>query len=835
MIPRSTVGKGITGAARYVLGEGRDPATGALRRLSPYAASRVAWIGGTGFGFEIATREDADLARKMMEFLAQNQTSRTRRCDKDCLHLSLGWRPGETPSRAEMEAAALEALTALGMGDAHALFVAHADESYAHLHIVASRISPQTGRAYDLKGDYLKLSKWAEAYERSHSGVVCTAREDANELRDAITGRDADAVLELVTKHRATFTRRDLDRTLNKQIKDDAERIEFAARILALPEAVALSDVEGGPTTRYSTRTIIEAEGHVMRAAAGLARNHRHALPDRFRTAVMTGSRYAGISREQAEAVRRVTGAEGIALIDGQAGTGKSFTMAAIRQAYEAARYQVVGLAPTNAVAQDMKRDGFLVATTIHSQLFALNNKRARWGRRTVVMVDEAAMIDTKLMAMLTAHAYQAGAKLILVGDDRQLSSIDYGGMFGVLRDRHGAAELSEVRRQSKVDERRATELLAEGKFVAALGHYEAKGAIHWRETMDEARAALVASWAEDSLNEPDKSRFVFAYTNNDVDRLNRDLRAVRLGREELGTSYGFDTKHGYFEFAAGDRIQFTGTDKVRGILNGNAGVIERIRETEITIRFDGDQDRRLTFDAEQFIAFRHGYAGTIYKGQGRTIDAAYLYHTNHWRRAASYVALSRHREKVGLFVARDVALGLRDLAWQMARREERRAASHFFHDGVESEPVRPLTPAELAARLTDRSLERRHRQARLAHEFAEAADETVVRHSGANPRAKEKEKTKRKAKGKDTSRQGDPSPSLRRQPKAYRQAMGRPARARAEQAPETHDDAEGARPRRDGLLELWRHVAALVTNFLGPRPGRPKDRRRHHGPGPKR
>ena len=85
---------------------------------------------------------------------------------------------------------------------------------------------------------------------------------------------------------------------------------------------------------------------------------------------------------------------------------------------------------------------------TIHSELFALNNGRATWNRRTVVMVDEAAMIDTKLMAMLTAHAYDAGAKLILVGDDRQLSSIDRGGMFGALKDRYGAASLTEVRRQ---------------------------------------------------------------------------------------------------------------------------------------------------------------------------------------------------------------------------------------------------------------------------------------------------------------------------------------------------------------------------------------------------
>ncbi len=185
MIPRCTVGTGITGAARYVLSEGRDPETGKRRRPLADGHSRVAWIGGTGFGFDIESREDADLARRIMEFDALNQASRTRQCEKDCVHLSLGWRPGETPTREEMEAAAREALTAMGMENAKALFVIHNDEAYAHLHIVASKINPETGRAYDLKENYLKLSRWAEAYEREHGGVICSRREEANELREA--------------------------------------------------------------------------------------------------------------------------------------------------------------------------------------------------------------------------------------------------------------------------------------------------------------------------------------------------------------------------------------------------------------------------------------------------------------------------------------------------------------------------------------------------------------------------------------------------------------------------------------------------------------------------
>lgn len=245
MITRCIVGRGVTGAVRYVLGEGRDPETRELLLPGESETTRVGWIGGTGLGFAIESRDDADLARRIMEFDALNQTSRTKQCEFDCVHLALGWRPGEDPTREAMEAAAMSALTALGMENAKAIFVAHTDESYAHLHIVASKINPDTGRAYNLKGDFLKLSKWAQAYELEHGGVVCLRREDANRLRDAIDARDPAAVLQAMTEQRATFTPADLDRALGKQIKGIFARAQFGERVLDEADVVRLADHEG--------------------------------------------------------------------------------------------------------------------------------------------------------------------------------------------------------------------------------------------------------------------------------------------------------------------------------------------------------------------------------------------------------------------------------------------------------------------------------------------------------------------------------------------------------------------------------------------------------------
>ena len=756
MKPRINTGKSITGLLRYVKGQGRDPKTGQFRKLEPGEESRAQLLGGTGFGFAIENAADAELARKMMEYAALNQGSKTRKCEQDCVHLTLSWERGEKPTDEQKMEAARSALAAQGMGNAMALVYSHNDEDYDHVHVIASKINPATGRAYDLAGSWRKASVWAEEYEREHGGVVNLNRQSANELRKAIADRDVDGVLEAMTTRNATFTAKQLERAVQKEIHPEIgttpgqkrgvelERAQFVNEVLSHADVVQLADELNGPTTRYTTRSVLEAEAHVLRAANGLATDAGHGVDEDRRAAVLAG-KYGTMSAEQVHAFRHCTGEEGLAVIDGQAGTGKSFTMAAIRDAYEAAGHRVIGLAPTNKVAKNLGADGFEHAKTVHSELFGLNNGRTSWDPKTVVMVDEAAMLDTKLYAMVAAHAHDAGAKLILVGDDRQLSSIDRGGMFGVLKDRHGAAELSEVRRQHKIDHRRASEMMAEGNFDGALGIYEQKGAIHWTRTQPEARAELVEKWAADTAANPDKSRQVYAYTNEDVNELNIALRAVRKERGELEwEDHAIKTAHGQFDFSAGDRIRFTGTDKKRGIDNGDTGTIMAIDGTHLAVRLDGRAGKTINFDAEAFDTFRHSYAGTIYAGQGSSIDHCYLYHSEHWRSAPAYVALTRHKEDTELFVAANTAKDVKELARQVARSDETRAASQFYQQEPIG-PVRPMKAAEILAHFAGEDI------GRTAERMEREGKEWPQRHYNPTPKP--------------------PWPSLREaQPGAYRQ-----------------------------------------------------------------
>jgi len=508
------------------------------------------------------------------------------------------------------------------------------------------------------------------------AGAAIVERAETIRQANEEAARDPNQVLATLTRHNATFSERDLDRHLAKHIADDGERAATKAAVLGHADTLPLYDrMSGDAAERFTTQTVRAQERTALADAKAVARarHHDRGLPIR---AVETAMSSRQLRPDQRQAFKHAVTAGGLKIIEGRAGTGKSYALQAIRDAHEQAGRLVVGLAPTNAVAQDLKADGFTSASTVHAELFRLKNGRTRWDHDTVVIVDEAAMLDTRITGALLTEARKAGAKLILAGDDRQLASIERGGLFTELEQRHGAAEIFEVVRQRSDWQRQAARDLAEGRFAEAVTAFDQAGAITWTNDQVDARAALVAAWKRDTAADPAATRFVFAYTNRDVDALNAELRQVRREHGELaGPDIRFETKHGPADFAAGDRVQFTDTDKRLHIYNGNAGTITAIdRSTgQLTATLDGG--RAVSWSADEFQGFRHGYAGTIYKGQGKTLDHTYLYHTQHWRAAASYVALTRQRESAQVFVARETARDAGQLAWQMARGEMKAAS----------------------------------------------------------------------------------------------------------------------------------------------------------------
>lgn len=513
------------------------------------------------------------------------------------------------------------------------------------------------------------------------AGSEAAVRAEALRAANQAAARDPAQVLAGLTRNNATFDARDLDRWLDKHLGregdagEERERAALRAGVLGHQDVLPLHDKATGEATgRFTTRQVREEERAALADAAAVAQaRHQRGVGERHIEAAVAGR---PLRDDQRAALEHAAGPGGVKLIEGRAGTGKSYALAAIRDAHQAAGHRVVGLAPTNAVAQDLKADGFREAATVHATLFALKNGRTAWDRRTVAVVDEAAMLDTRVLGELLGEARRSGAKLVLAGDDRQLASIERGGLFAELRGAHGAAEITEVTRQRVGWQREAARDLAEGRFGRAVAAFDRAGAITWSDNGEAARAALVAAWTRDTAADQAASRFVFAYTNADVDRLNGELRTVRRERGELSTpDHRFETRHGPADFAVGDRVQITDTDKRLGLHNGNAGAITGIDGATGTISARLDGGREVAWRAEEFAGFRHGYAGTIYKGQGKTLDHTYLLHTRHWRAAASYVALTRQRESAQVFVDRETAASVPQLAWQLGRGETRAAS----------------------------------------------------------------------------------------------------------------------------------------------------------------
>ncbi|MER9420683.1 AAA family ATPase [Mesorhizobium sp. M0306] len=509
-------------------------------------------------------------------------------------------------------------------------------------------------------------------------GAEANVRAEHIRRANEEAARDPEHVLAVLTRNQASFSEYDLDRHLKKHILDESERADVKGKVLGRDDVLALHDRETGESVgRWTTRAVRDQEVLALADGRRVAGGSHRDVGARARERLVSVQE---LRPDQLAAFDHATGSGGLKIVQGRAGTGKSFALGSIREAHEAAGYRVVGLAPTNAVAQTMKEDGLARSSTVHAELFRLKNGRAQWDRRTLVVVDEAAMMDAKVTGEVLREARLSGAKVVLAGDDRQLGSIERGGLFTELKKEHGSSEITQVTRQ-KVDwQREAARDLSDGRFEDALRAFARNKAVVWTSKQDELREKLVERWAKDSASNPSASRFVFAYTNKDVDALNKDLRAVRRERGELGKDFVFTTKHGEAAFAVGDRVQFTDTLKGAGIYNGNAGTITGIDRNfgRISVSLDaaaGRKGRKVEWSASEFSGFRHGYAGTIYKGQGKTLDHTYLMHTHHWRAASSYVALTRQRESATIFVATQTARDLRQLARQIGRNEIKAAS----------------------------------------------------------------------------------------------------------------------------------------------------------------
>ncbi len=521
------------------------------------------------------------------------------------------------------------------------------------------------GRSYEKQGIDLEptihLGVGAKAIERKaqEQGVRPELeRIELNEERRSENTRrilnNPAIVLDLITREKSVFDERDIAKVLHRYVDDPAVFQQLMLRIILNPEVLRLqrdtiefATGEKVPA-RYSTRVMIRLEAMMVRQALWLSNGDGHAVSEAALDA--TFRRHERLSQEQKAAIERIAGPARIAAVVGRAGAGKTTMMKAACEAWELAGYRVVGGALAGKAAEGLEKEAGIESRTLASWELRWNRGRDVLDDKTVFVMDEAGMVASKQMAGFVDTVVRAGAaKIVLVGDPEQLQPIEAGAAFRAIVDRIGYAELETIYRQREDWMRKASLDLARGNVEKALTAYDANVRITGTRLKAEAVERLIGDWNHDY--DQTKTTLILAHLRRDVRMLNIMAREKLVERGIVGEGHVFKTADGVRQFDAGDQIVFLKNEGSLGVKNGMiAHVIEAAPSRIVAVIGEGDQRRQVIVEQRFYSNLDHGYATTIHKSQGATVDRVKVLASLSLDRHLTYVAMTRHREDLQLY-----------------------------------------------------------------------------------------------------------------------------------------------------------------------------------------
>jgi conjugative relaxase-like TrwC/TraI family protein len=465
---------------------------------------------------------------------------------------------------------------------------------------------------------------------------------------------------------------------------------------------------------RFTTTELLAAEERIVETATRLTRVHMATVAPGLVAEV--AEHHPHLDGEQLDGVRKLlTSGNGVDLVIGQAGTGKSTMLRAARVGWEAAGMKVIGAAVAARTAADLEAGTGIPSSSL-AQILADLKRGGELTNKHVIVVDEASLVGTRALDELCNRASSAWAKVVLVGDNRQISSIDAGGALRTLANEMGdhVVTLTTNRRQAGDDqawEREALAALRDGEISPAVQAYLEHGRVTLAGTIDEARQRLIDDWW---AVHRDHTTAIMAVRRVDVATLNELARARRQAGGELGRELVMGEK----AFSVGDRVIFERNQRVQGadehnrvareetvrIRNGTfatvVGVVDpagerelvdaRTREGDVALgrgidqgdvargrgTDQGDvahQDRAAQGDVARAVGLvvtlddgrrvvlpveyvststSLGYALTVFRSQGITVDHAFGLAGAGLSQEAGYTQLSRGRLSNNLYVA---------------------------------------------------------------------------------------------------------------------------------------------------------------------------------------
>ncbi len=497
-----------------------------------------------------------------------------------------------------------------------------------------------------------------------------------------------EATRELI-KQEAHFPYRDLLRRVTEKLQHTGLNAREIAQ--GLDETLADSDhyvtLKGeGVHRQITTKEMLKVEREFLDRVDTLLGHKGARVSNRIVASVLADRPTLG--KDQADAVRKLTqDNHAIRVLQGVAGAGKSFTLNAVREAFSKANYHVIGGALSAVAKEELEGQSKIASRTVASYLYQIDREankslvsrliqdlkelcRGRIPRRdansapfnnkTVLVLDEAGMLDTRSLNKLLKYVIKAKATIVLVGDDKQLQPIEAGGPFQYLLRKLNPAELTENRRQQNAQDRRAVELLRKGKAHEAIKNYHERGQLTVEKTRRDCLGSIVNAWKQAGGTSTPKQHAVFVETRAEAAEVNRRCQKAMVATNKPSTYLEKDGAR----FYDGDRVLFHKADRARGIENGYRGTVIHIDEKRQVIHVRLDHHKQ---DAPEVVQIPKqllvqdrvtlGYASTTHKMQGQTVEHSYVLlggsmtHLN-----MAYTQLTRGKYSTKLFVDKHAA-----------------------------------------------------------------------------------------------------------------------------------------------------------------------------------
>lgn len=448
-------------------------------------------------------------------------------------------------------------------------------------------------------------------------------------------------------------------------------------KVLEHPDAIPIQPARTARDWRWAPRRVVDTERKIAKKA--IERHETGSAPkvaEQFVGRAMRAAQDAlGHSLTDSQ-LRVVSGVcrsgRSLDVVVGIAGSGKTTALDAVQTALTCEGYRVLGTATSGQAARTLGREASVESLTLASLLARLDRGSEQLDNRTVVVFDEAGMTDDQDLLRLVEATSRAGAKLVLVGDDRQLSAVGPGGSLAALVRRFGGGvwRLDDNIRQIDFADREALAELRSGDVEAAVDWLRRNDRIQIGADRPEAIGAMVDGWIGDV--EKGLDTVMLAWRRSSVDALNQ------LGREayeDRGWLTGPEiTAPGGRRYRAGDRV--VALAPVAGqVVTSEVGTVESVDPANGSLTVLLDEGRRTVlagpFTSSQRLT--HAYAATVHRSQGATVDTAH-YLEEGGGRALAYVGLSRARTRSTAYaVADDLDQAVEDFteAWSIERRQE--------------------------------------------------------------------------------------------------------------------------------------------------------------------